>query len=418
MGQGRYGVAKNREHRQITMQINKLCDAGHGFHPALQRRRGRTVNTSDATARRTLRGALRDLLAREGEVSEAQVDAVFARISDATLTGMVLCDREKRIVHANGHFCRLLGRPREDLMGQPVAKYFGESVARWCRSGTARERFEDEVRQPSGTRVVVEVAAEPIRGARGSIVGCFGVVIDITARAHALRRSETEVRLLSAQFMAAQEIERQRIARELHDSVSQALGSVKFSLEGGAAQLAAGATDAAAQTLRQVAVRIQAVVEEVRRISMNLRPSTLDDLGVLATLAWFTREFRAIYQQLNIDVRLDVREEEIAVPVKTAIYRIVQEAFNNVVSHSGARNVMLSLRRAAGQIELRVQDDGAGFQPGEFGAADDAGRGLGLASMRERAELTGGRFALHAAAGAGTSLTVHWPIYGARATPA
>jgi PAS domain S-box-containing protein len=391
--------------------------AARGFRPALHRTGG-TVTTSDATARRTLRGALRDLLTREGEVGEAQVDAVFARISDATLTGMVLCDREKRIVHANDHFCRLVGRPREDLMGKPVAQYVGESVARWCRSGAGRERFEAEVRHPSGAQVVVEVAAEPIRGGRGSIVGCFGVLIDITARADALRRSETEVRLLSAQFMAAQELERQRIARELHDSVSQALGSIKFSLENCATQIAAGATDGAANTMRQVSVRIQAVVEELRRISMNLRPSTLDDLGVLATLAWFTREFRAIYQQLNIDVRLDVKEEEIAVPVKTAIYRIVQEAFNNVVSHSGARNVLLSLRRAGGAIELRVQDDGAGFQPGEFVPADDGGRGLGLASMRERAELTGGRFALHAAAGAGTSLTVHWPIYGARATPA
>ena len=375
------------------------------------------MTTSGATARRTLRGAVRELLAREGDVNEAQVDAVFARISDATLAGMVLCDREKRIVHVNDHFCRLLGRSREDLVGKPVAQYLGESVARWCRSGAGRERFEDEFRQPSGEQIVVEVAAEPIRGARGSTVGCFGVLIDITARADALRRSETEVRLLSAQFMAAQELERQRIARELHDSISQALGSVKFSLEDCVGQIAAGATERAASTVRQISARIQAVVEEVRRISMNLRPSTLDDLGVLATLAWFTREFRAIYQQLNVELRLDVREEEIAVPVKTAIYRIVQEALNNVVSHSGARNVVLSLRRAAGQIELRVQDDGAGFQPGEFGPADDSGRGLGLASMRERAELTGGRFALHAAAGAGTLLTVHWPIYGARATP-
>ena len=219
----------------------------------------------------------------------------------------------------------------------------------------------------------------------------------------ALRHCESEVRLLSAQFMSAQELERQRIARELHDSVGQALGGVKFALESCEAQIATGAGEAAARTLRQLSGRIGAVMEEVRRVSMNLRPATLDDLGILPTLAGLSREFNAIHHQLELELLVDVSEAEIAAPLKTAIYRIVQEALHNVVMHSGARRVCLVLRRRDGQLELQVQDDGVGATP--------AGGGLGLSTMRERAEITGGRFALRAGQGRGTTVAVTWPIY-------
>jgi signal transduction histidine kinase len=217
------------------------------------------------------------------------------------------------------------------------------------------------------------------------------------------------VRLLSAQFMAAQELERRRIALELHDGIGQALGGVKFGLESCEALIASGASGAAAQKIAGLVARIQSVVEEVRRISMNLRPSTLDDLGILPTLGWFAREFRAIYQQPHLATLVDVSEDEIAVPIKTAIYRIVQEACNNVVTHSMARKVSLILRRYRSHIELQVHDDGAGFDPAGFTVADDSGRGLGLASMRERAEVTGGRFSLHSQASQGTTVRVVWP---------
>jgi signal transduction histidine kinase len=221
------------------------------------------------------------------------------------------------------------------------------------------------------------------------------------------------MRLLSAQLVAAQELERQRIARELHDSVGQALGGMKFGLESCEAQLGAGKD--VRRTLRQLAGSMQGVIDEVRRISMDLRPSTLDDLGILPTLGWFMREFSAIYGQIELNTLVDVEEYEIAAPLKTAIYRIVQEAFNNVVTHSGARRVSLVLRRRERKLELQVQDDGAGFDA----TARGKGRGgLGLATMRERAEVTGGRFSLRSAAGTGSTVAVSWPIYqGKRKCP-
>jgi PAS domain S-box-containing protein len=368
----------------------------------------------------SLKAAMRALLEPGDRVAcDMHLKTVLADVSDAMLEGVVVCGTRGMILYANENLCQMLGRTRDEMIDRPAAQYFGELAARWQRAvpngaGARAERYEVELRTATGRSIVVEVASQQIRDTDGRVLGRFAVLMDITARAQALRQSESDVRLLSAQFMAAQELERQRIARELHDSVGQALGGVKFGLETCEAQIAAGATAAAAKTLRQFAGRIQSVVEEVRRISMNLRPSTLDDLGILPTLGWFTREFRTIYHQLELEVQIDLQEDEIAVPVKTAIYRIVQEAFNNVVSHSGARSVRLALRRAGGQIELRIQDDGAGFDTAAFGATDESGRGLGLASMRERGEVTGGRFSLHSARAQGTTVCVSWPSYRPR----
>jgi PAS domain S-box-containing protein len=332
------------------------------------------------------------------------------------LEGVLVCGPRGKITFVNENLCRMLGRTRDELVGKPAAQYFGEIAARCRRAAQSGggDRYEAELRTKANRSIVVEVCSERVEDSNGAKLGSFAVMIDMTARANALRQSETEVRLLSAQFMAAQELERQRIARELHDSIGQALGGVKFGLETCEAQLAEGSYNAVLKSVRQFTARIQSVVEEVRRISMNLRPSTLDDLGIVPTLGWFIREFRTIYHRLDLDIAVDIGEEEVAAPVKTAIYRIVQEAFNNVVSHSCARKAGLILRRAGNQIELRIQDNGAGFDPGALRVAESGGRGLGLASMRERAEVTGGRFSVQSASGSGTTVRVCWPIHRER----
>ena len=217
--------------------------------------------------------------------------------------------------------------------------------------------------------------------------------------------------MLSAQLLGAQELERQRIARELHDEIGSALGGIKFSLETCEELVRAGSVEAALETIRGLAARTLSVVEDVRRISMGLRPSTLDDLGILPTIGWFTRGFKSLYGHLNLETIVDVCEEEVAAPVKTAIYRIVQEACNNAVTHSQARKVSLTLKRIGSRVQLIVRDDGIGFNPADFAAVDPTGRGLGLASMRERADMTGGRLRLDSEPGRGTTLRVTWPSH-------
>lgn len=369
----------------------------------------RRARRAPQRAPRSLRSAVRALLGHDA--SDRRLKLVFGRLGEAMLEGIVVMGAAGEIVYANENLCRMLGRTRAELVGRPAVEYFG-SIGAPARSARPCERCETELRTKAGRAVVVEVCSERIEASDGQFVGALAVMIDVTAKANALRQSESEVRLLSAQFMAAQELERQRIASELHDGVGQALGGFKFALEGCETQIARGCTDTAVRTLRELTSRIQGVMDEVRRVAMNLRPSTLDDLGILPTLGWFVREFKAIYAQVEVQTLVEVREEDIALPLKTAIYRIVQEAFNNVVTHSGARRVTLSLRRTGRQLELQVQDDGAGLEAG--GRSARRRGGLGLATMRERAEVTGGRFGLRSEKGRGTTVSVAWPVYQAR----
>ena len=374
----------------------RSLDIGEFIQPPVRR----VPPRKPRAASRSLRGALRGLFAGEtAAASNRRLKQVLGRLSEAMLEGIALFGRRGEIVYANEAMCQMLGCTRDELIGKPAAQYLDGIEAR-------EERYEIELRTRAGRPLVVEVCSERIEASDGKVLGVLSVMLDITARAKALRHSESEMRLLSAQLVAAQELERQRIARELHDSIGQALGGVKFGLESCEAQLDAGAP--LAHSLQQLAARMQGVIDEVRRISMDLRPSTLDDLGILPTLGWFMREFSAIYSQIELKTLVDVDEEAIAAPLKTAIYRIVQEAFNNVVTHADARRISLLLRRRGRKLELQVQDDGAGF---DACARRKARGGLGLATMRERAEVTGGRFALRSEPGAGTTVSVSWPLY-------
>jgi signal transduction histidine kinase len=149
---------------------------------------------------------------------------------------------------------------------------------------------------------------------------------------------------------------------------------------------------------------IRESIEEVRRIQMNLRPSILDDLGIIATIGWFTREFEKIYSSISVQKKIDIHEDEIPLPLKIAIYRIIQEALNNIAKHSRATQAIIVLRNKERDVELTVEDDGVGFDLGNHP------NGFGLGSMRERIELSGGIFTIESAIGIGTTIKASWTL--------
>nr|NIS61822.1 Two-component sensor histidine kinase [Pseudomonadota bacterium] len=194
-----------------------------------------------------------------------------------------------------------------------------------------------------------------------------------------------------------------RIARELHDGIGQSLSAVKFGVENGLKEINKETAGPRGKRLEAVIPMIQDSIEEVRKIAMDLRPSVLDDLGILATIAWFCREFQTIYSGIRIEQQLDIREGEVPDPLKTAIYRVLQEALNNVAKHSNANLANISLRRMGGMIGLVIEDNGMGFD------LEEASRkGLGLSSMKERIELSDGSFTIESAKGAGTIIRAIW----------
>ena len=145
-------------------------------------------------------------------------------------------------------------------------------------------------------------------------------------------------------------------------------------------------------------------------MSRDLRPSMLDDLGILTTITWFCRNFGQVYPDISIKKRIGLKETEVPERLKIVIFRILQEALNNVAKHSLARQVEILLGRKGQAVEFKVQDNGRGFTQKEALNSDSPQRGFGLANMRDRIELSGGTFQLKTTPGRGTVISARWLV--------
>jgi len=145
---------------------------------------------------------------------------------------------------------------------------------------------------------------------------------------------------------------------------------------------------------------------------MDLRPSMLDDLGLIATISWFCREFESIYKNISVDTNIEIEEGDIPKSLKTVIYRIMQEALNNAAKYSQTEHILLKLSKTSDNLELLIEDKGVGFEPEEAASLADDRMGMGLASMKERALLSGGTYNVVSAPGLGTKINVIWPAGG------
>jgi two-component system, NarL family, sensor histidine kinase DevS len=199
----------------------------------------------------------------------------------------------------------------------------------------------------------------------------------------------------------AQELERRRLARELHDETGQALTSILLGLKALEERMADPASRAAAEELRELVV---STLQDVRRLAVELRPSALDDFGLVAALERLTASFTE-QTGISVDFQTALADERLPEEVETALYRIVQESLTNVVKHARARRVSILLARKGGTVKAVVEDDGRGFEP-----ARQTGDGYGLVGMRERLALLGGRLQVESGRDAGTTIAAEVPV--------
>ena len=226
----------------------------------------------------------------------------------------------------------------------------------------------------------------------------------------ALKQSGRELTDLSSRLLTAHEEESKRIGQELHDGLAQTLSAIKIWVEAALMQMGQKNLDEAAKSLESVMPLARGAVEEVRRISKNLRPSSLDDFGIVATISWLLQEFATLYVRIEIEEQIEILEDDIPDSLKIVIYRILQEALNNVAKHSQASVVGFCLRKTDSVIELVVNDNGGGFEMEDILSGDPSGRGLGIIGMRERTELSGGSFSIETHKGLGTTVQSLWPL--------
>jgi len=342
----------------------------------------------------------------------------YSTLVEDALVGVYI-NKNGKIVFANDKFAAIYGYSKDELVGVDSAMLvhpedrllLNELREKRLRGQKVPSEYEIRGLKKNGETIWVMRSLSLINYQNGPAIA--GIVQDMTKRRQAeeaLRESDKELRILSNQLLSTEEKERKRIARELHDGIGQALSAIKFSVENSLRELRNNPDHAELKSLEAVIPLTQKTIEEVRRIVKDLRPAILDDLGILATITWFCREFQKVYAGIKIEREVDIVENDVPSTLKTVIYRILQEALNNIANHSQADLVHLSLKKIHDRVELTVADNGTGFDLAEAISLKPSRRGFGLASMRERAELSGAEFKISSSVGQGTTIQVRWKM--------
>jgi len=224
---------------------------------------------------------------------------------------------------------------------------------------------------------------------------------DLVRRYAEITEARAELEQLSARIVDAQEQERRNISRELHDEVGQSLSALLVDVGNAAAAAPAGAVELDTR-LRSIRGLAESCLQTVRNISLLLRPSMLDDFGLVPALHWQAREFLRRYH-VDVSVRADELVDELPEAVRTCIYRVVQEALSNVARHAEAGAVNVLLQKEDGRLLVAIQDNGRGFDTGTV-------KGMGLLGMEERARRLNGAFRVESAPGKGTVVQLSLPL--------
>ena len=316
------------------------------------------------------------------------------------------------IQESNSTATRIFGYSREEMIGQsPDLLHLNEATCEEFKrhiEAAVKEKglmfdFEFRMKRKDGTCFPSEHTFVPIRNEEDRIVTWVGVVRDITER----KRTEEGLRQLSRRIVEAQEAERQRVARDLHDSVNQVIASAKMRLRkvGEIARL----NPAATELLARCDELLVHALEENRRIAHNLHPTDLNQLGFIEACRNFCKRFQS-RTHLEIKCSFTRTAQRCAPATELNLFRIVQEAVNNIEKHARAKTVRLRIAFSKDSISLKIQDDGRGFDSAASKAAKRRGEGLGLTNMQERAVLLGGTCDVESAPNQGTTITVRVPF--------
>ena len=259
---------------------------------------------------------------------------------------------------------------------------------------------------PNGSIRHIHDVVYPVANQAGQIVERYGVVMDVTERKEAeveLRRSFDQLRALTARVQDAREEERKRVAREIHDELGQALTAIKIDLSSLAHEFPPDGRQV--KKIESIANVVDQTIKSVRRISTELRPGILDDLGLIAAVEWATDEFEA---RTGTKCRLDLPENDSAIDSDraTAVFRILQETLTNVARHANATSVDVRLLKERGNITLEVRDNGRGVSEEQLSASGS----LGIRGMRERALLLHGELTIRGVPGQGTTVWMRIPL--------
>ena len=350
-----------------------------------------------------------------------QSEERFRQLAESITEVFWMTDPEKgEVLYVSPTYEKIWGRTCESVYRNPTGWLEAihpadrQRIEKAARTLQASGEYDEEyqVVRPDGSVRWIRDRAFPVRDKAGRVYRLTGIAEDITERKHAEERLKTtteQLRALSASLQSAKEVEAMRIARELHDELGGDLTSLKWDLELFEKTISELGDQSQLRKLREKIHSMLGLVENtigaVRRISSEMRPGVLDDLGLVEAIEWQAREFE-IRTGVPVRYHSSVTQIDLSTAQSTAIFRIVQEALTNVLRHAQATKVDIKINEEAGELILTLSDNGGGI------TEDDKSRpqSLGLLGMQERAHLIGGEIEVTGVAGQGTVLVLRVPM--------
>ena len=352
----------------------------------------------DITERKRTEKALRE--------SERKYRTLVETMSD----GMDVFDENGCITYVNKRFCEILGYSHEELEGRHFSEFLDDKNRTIMIEQLERRRkgfegpYEIEWTKKDGAPVLASMSPKAIFDDYGNFHGSFAVVSNITER----KRTEAHIRFLTQQLLRAQETERQRISHELHDSMAQKLFAVKTGLD----TLFDSWPEAPLQQKRRVSELsgiLQESLRSVRELAYDLRPASLDDLGLAKAIYQYCQEFSARTGIIVDFMTAGIGDRKFDFDTEISLFRLIQEVLNNVGKHAQAKNVNVKLVGTSQNIILRIADDGKGFNVENRLASAINEKHMGLQSMEERVGLLQGTMRIESSPKMGTTVFIEVP---------
>ncbi|HEY1115198.1 MAG TPA: PAS domain S-box protein [Chitinophagaceae bacterium] len=344
---------------------------------------------------------------------EQQLELVYNTISDVVFLLDVQGEDRYRFITVNKSFLASTGLKAGQVVGQWVHEVIPEPslslvLQHYRQAIAAREKmqWEEITSYPAGTKTGI-VSVTPVFNDEGTCIRLVGTVHDITEQKRAaeeLSRSYQEIRQLAAHLQDVREDERTAIAREIHDELGQLLTALKMDVSW-LRRIDTLSADEVARRVASVNTLLDGAINTVRNIAAELRPSILDDLGLVEALSWQSREFEKRYG-VPIVFTTNTPGVELTRDVATALFRVFQESLTNVARHAKAHQVEAILSLSPDTLTLQVSDDGIGFEQEKIATQ----KTLGLTGIRERIAAINGQFQLQTAPGRGTTITARAPL--------
>lgn len=365
-----------------------------------------------ALHRHTMEMKFKERMEKALHESEDRYRQLVENISE----GIVMQNQKGVITYANKRFLDMIGYTEDEVLGKPITRFLGggllkrREVQEAAQQDELRKATEVSWKRKDGDRIFTILSPQNIYNDKDQLRGRVSVLTDITNRRQAekeLHRSRELLRKLSQHLQTIKEKESKRIAREIHDELGQQLTALKMDLSWISSKVEPVDEDAKKflKKINAMSSLVDNTIQTVQKISAELRPGLLDDLGLVPALEWLAQEFE---NQTNVECRLQLHCEMVDLDpdCSTAIFRISQEALTNVYRHAKATKVNISLKEEDGNLILRIKDNGKGITADEvFGSTS-----LGLMGMRERVRPFGGAVNITGKPKKGTTLMVTLPV--------